>query len=87
MREAQRTSPLARVSRYGSHFSTTILVEMDETDIASIREQWAAEVAILNIMRTPIAEGTVGECEWCGYHSPRLVRNACAPCRDSLGLP
>lgn len=60
---------------------------MDDTDIASIREQWAAEVAIANIMRTPIAEGIVGECEWCGYESARLVKGACAPCRDALRLP
>lgn len=26
--------------------------------------------------------GVAGECEYCGYDSPRLVNNACAPCRD-----
>lgn len=35
----------------------------------------------------PIAAGEPGECEHCGESSPRLVRGACAPCRDEMGLP
>ena len=29
-----------------------------------------------------LVQGVPGECEYCGYDSPRLVNNACAPCRD-----
>lgn len=32
---------------------------------------------------TRIEPGQPGECEYCGYQSPRLVGGACARCRDS----
>lgn len=35
----------------------------------------------------PMEPGAPGECDYCGEHSPRLVRGACARCRDRLGLP
>lgn len=35
----------------------------------------------------PIAPGEPGECSWCGYWNERLVRGACARCRDERHLP
>jgi hypothetical protein len=32
--------------------------------------------------RKPIPAGAPGECDVCGRDSPRLVKGACAPCRD-----
>ncbi|MDX2074672.1 MAG: conjugal transfer protein TraR [Alphaproteobacteria bacterium] len=34
-----------------------------------------------------IPAGEPGECQWCGTHSQRLVKSACAPCREELNLP
>ena len=34
-----------------------------------------------------IPAGEPGECDLCGEHSLRLVRGACARCRDSHKLP
>lgn len=31
-----------------------------------------------------IPEGAPGECYGCGEHSPRLVNDLCAPCRDRI---
>lgn len=31
--------------------------------------------------------GTPGDCDFCGEWTSRLVGGACAPCRDSRGLP
>ena len=31
--------------------------------------------------------GEAGECQLCGEQSARLVRGACAPCRDKRKLP
>lgn len=31
-----------------------------------------------------IPVGIAGECKACGEHSPRLVANHCAPCRDEM---
>ncbi len=33
-----------------------------------------------------LESGVSGECERCGEEWPRLVRGACARCRDRLGL-
>lgn len=48
----------------------------DEARVAAIREKAAK-----------IPKGTPGVCTHCDEHSLRLVRGACAPCRDRLGLP
>jgi len=49
---------------------------LEEAGIAAVREAAAK-----------IPKGVEGECCHCGEHSLRLVRSACAPCRDRLGLP
>jgi hypothetical protein len=57
----------------------------DEADIANDYVERVREAA----MRTPrpqMAKGEPGECEWCGEDSPRLVRGACARCRDKYNL-
>ena len=36
--------------------------------------------------RAEIEVGKPGECELCGEESPRLVRGACARCRDKYKL-
>jgi hypothetical protein len=60
----------------------------DEVDIAN-------EVAELRLQKqlknhfdkaAAIEEGTEGECDLCGNYSGRLVRGACAPCRDKYKL-
>lgn len=33
-----------------------------------------------------IPPGVPGECEVCDQHSPRLIRGACASCRDEFHL-
>lgn len=35
--------------------------------------------------RIPV--GNAGECDFCGEWTGRLVRGACAPCRDRRRLP
>ncbi len=36
--------------------------------------------------RGDIPPGTPGECDLCGEYTSRLIRGACAPCRDRYGL-
>lgn len=52
---------------------------IDEHNQASLRKQLK--------IAARIPKGVPGECEYCGYHSLRLVGGACAPCRDEQGLP
>lgn len=33
-----------------------------------------------------LAKGKPGDCDYCGEWSGRLVKGACAPCRDKYGL-
>lgn len=47
----------------------------------------ASSVAAIRDKAARIPKGEPGECSLCGEHSPRLVRGACAPCRDRKGLP
>ena len=47
-----------------------------EADVAAIRNRAA---------KMPVGEP--GECELCGEYSMRLVRGACARCRDKHKLP
>lgn len=35
----------------------------------------------------PLEAGEAGECDRCGEESKRLIRGACAPCRDKYRLP
>jgi hypothetical protein len=58
---------------------------IDQTDereefMETVRREQARRLAIL-------APGTPGECDLCGEWSARLVREACAPCRDKRRLP
>ncbi len=48
---------------------------MDEANLALVRA------------RAEIVPGAAGECDLCGEWSGRIVRNACAPCRDARKLP
>lgn len=47
-----------------------------------------AEAAHLDAIRrrAQLMPGEPGECERCGEESPRLVKGACAPCRDRYKL-
>jgi len=47
----------------------------------------AAAVAAIRNEAARMPKGYPGECVHCEEHSLRLVGNACAPCRDRLGLP
>lgn len=59
----------------------------DEADIASGYESADRERALARVReRARLDPGEPGECRVCGEDSPRLVRGACAPCRDRYGL-
>lgn len=64
-------------------------VMADDTDITSARtEIWEeAGIAAVREAAARIPKGVEGDCFHCGEHTLRLVRSACAPCRDRLGLP
>lgn len=54
------------------------------------RAEELIEIATADAIRTaskPLEPGYQGECELCGEWSGRLVRGACAPCRDRRKLP
>jgi hypothetical protein len=58
---------------------------IDQTDE---REAVANEARIYAIRnKATLAPGVAGECWRCGELSARLVRDACAPCRDRYKLP
>ncbi len=61
----------------------------DDTDITSDRIAVWEDNAVKGIREAAakIPKGVAGECFHCGEHTLRLVRSACAPCRDKLGLP
>lgn len=58
---------------------------MDDVDRAQERELIARAAAIAQASKD-LPAGEPGECDFCGNHSPRLIRGACARCRDDLGL-
>ncbi|RJG06508.1 conjugal transfer protein TraR [Noviherbaspirillum cavernae] len=58
----------------------------DEIDLAQDREEIARVDAIRRATK-PLEPGMPGECDLCGEWSGRLVRGACAPCRDKWRLP
>lgn len=47
------------------------------------------EHALANVRQRAalIEAGNAGECELCGEWSGRLIKGACAPCRDRYKLP
>lgn len=61
---------------------------MDEhlLELASEREELQRAKALEQHRNFKLEPGIAGECEYCGKHSPRLVKNACAPCRDEWKL-
>jgi hypothetical protein len=61
----------------------------DLIDTANDRAQEQAEDALAAIRRqaAQIPAGNAGHCDLCGEWSGRLVRDACARCRDQLRLP
>ena len=58
---------------------------MDEIALAQEREQIARADALAHSARA-IEPGQQGECEYCGYVYPRILRGACARCRDAYRL-
>lgn len=59
----------------------------DDVDRMEDREAIASEARVRVIQRRAILDpGAPGECELCGEQSRRLVRGACAPCRDRRKL-
>lgn len=46
----------------------------------------ASLAANIEAARVEIPEGVPGDCAYCGEESPRLVNEACAPCRDKYRL-
>jgi len=58
----------------------------DEIDLAQERE-YIATVNSIRANSKPIEPGAPGECELCGEWSGRLIKGACAPCRDRWRLP
>ena len=62
---------------------------MDDVDMATLR-QADSDAARIDAVRQAAAymeAGTAGICDLCGTWSGRLVRGACAPCRDRYKLP
>jgi hypothetical protein len=59
---------------------------MDEADLTQQREE-AMHEARLRAATKPLEPGEPGDCDFCGEWSGRLVRGACAPCRDKRKLP
>jgi hypothetical protein len=58
---------------------------IDQTDE---REAVALDAMVYQIRQKSIIDpGVAGECWRCGELSARLVRDACAPCRDRYKLP
>lgn len=60
-------------------------------DIIDVANEYAAieaesSLAMVRRAAAAIPEGEPGECELCGEWSARLVRGACAPCRDRFNL-
>lgn len=53
--------------------------EREQMDTAS-----AVDAARREAAKMPV--GYAGTCYSCGEDSPRLVKGACAPCRDKYGL-
>jgi hypothetical protein len=60
----------------------------DEIDRANERAEADTERAIAAARKgADIPAGEPGDCDFCGEWSGRLVRGACAPCRDKRRLP
>ena len=60
----------------------------DEIDTANdlAAERLADTIRQVRDKASTIPQGQQGECELCGNWSGRIVRGACAPCRDKWKL-
>ena len=61
----------------------------DEIDRANDLAEATTERAIAEARNqaASIPPGEPGDCDFCGELTGRLVKGACAPCRDTRGLP
>lgn len=61
---------------------------MDDADRAGLEEEQQDEIKARQREAKPFVldPGTPGECELCGEWSGRLIKGACAPCRDRYRL-
>lgn len=61
----------------------------DEIDQQQTRDEILedAQRKIISDAVAKIPVGAEGECDMCGEWSGRLIRGACAPCRDKYKLP
>jgi hypothetical protein len=60
--------------------------ELDRANELAEAERANGEAQIRRLAAI-IPAGNAGECDLCGEWSGRLVRGACAPCRDKYKLP
>lgn len=59
----------------------------DQLDIADKFSTAERESTIAIIRKNAeLPKGTPGDCDLCGEWSGRLIKGACAPCRDRRGL-
>lgn len=60
----------------------------DIVDLAQevIEQQHARDLKNAGVGLFVLEPGVAGECQDCGYDSPRLVDGRCAPCRDGRRL-
>lgn len=59
-----------------------------DPDYAAEVTQEMTDAAVSGIRaKAHIPPGKPGDCDLCGEHSQRLIRGACAPCRDKWKLP
>lgn len=58
--------------------------DADRAQAHTDRELASRLAAVVQAAKMP--EGRPGECDLCGEYSGRLVKGACAPCRDKYGL-
>lgn len=61
---------------------------MDDVDNANefFQEAHDKSIALIRAQAADIPKGMAGECFQCGEESLRLVKGACAPCRDKYNL-
>lgn len=61
----------------------------DDADVSDVKETLILDASIQHITAraASMPKGEPGNCGLCGEPSLRLVRNACARCRDKRHLP
>jgi len=60
----------------------------DDADVAAddIETLNSKRLAAISQAAANIPAGSPGVCDWCGEESGRLVKGACAPCRERFKL-